>query len=274
MSDQGQESEKPDTPGKREVMPRGQRLPNASMAEVRDLVVALHELNGPASRNLVFGQVGKAATGGVADTRWASMGYYGFRTGLVDGKCELTNRGAAFVSGDATAELEAKQHAVMSTGFRGVINRFSTRAVNEGAIAGVLRDDLGVKDTKSEALAALVVAVATDAGFISDGKFQAAPIEAAMEAVPAGANDARPATRSKTAPAKSPSPPASARPLQSTPGAATPASHSAQLLATEGGDGQSVPFGVSLEITIEAQHHTPEQIGEIVRQVREALTED
>lgn len=36
-------------------------------------------------------------------------------------------------------------------------------------------------------------------------------------------------------------------------------------------EGQSGPFGVSVEIKIDAKQHTPQEIGEIVRQVREAL---
>ena len=37
-------------------------------------------------------------------------------------------------------------------------------------------------------------------------------------------------------------------------------------------EGKAGPFGVSVEIKVDAKLHTPLEIGEIVRQVREALT--
>jgi hypothetical protein len=252
----------------RAITPKGQRLPQATFAEVQPLVEALAGLNGPASRNLIFSQAGKAGTGGVADRRWAAMGYYGFRAAAGGHKHVITDRGRAFISDDADAAAHARQDGVMDTGFRRIVRRFSSRPVNVAAIAGLLHEDLGVPHDRSKALAALLITIATEAGLIADDVFQVAPIERAMDTVSEPADVAagsKPSPSSTTAsPTPKPAAPAKQPKVAPAPPPVAEAIHE--------GEGQSGPFEVSLEIKVEAQHHTPREIGLIVQEVREALT--
>ena len=250
--------------------PKGQRIPQATFSEIRDLAVAMEQLNGPASRQRVFGTAGKSATGGVADTRWAALGYYGFRTPVSDGKFEITERGRASIGQDQAAAGVAKQDAVMASGFRVVVERFTTRAVNETLIAGALEDDLGVPEARAKKLAKLLVEVATEAGLIADGVFQVEPIERALEAVPTAA-DAKPVTVTRIAKprvAAATSSNGSSATANPTPPAPTPATVLDPIVPER----KAGPFGVTIDIRIEAEKHTPEQIGQIVREVREALS--
>jgi hypothetical protein len=257
MTDQTQE-----TSNTTKRTPQGQRLPQATIADVRALVQALGDLGGPASRKLVFGQAGKAATGGAADAKWAAMGYYGFREKVSGGKHQISDRGRALISGDPAAELDAKQHAVMSTGFRAIVDRFSTRPVNEVAIAGLLHEDAGAPEDRTKALASILVEVATDAELITDGKFQAAPIEQALEAV----GEVTVTDNTKRVPSTEA---ASSRPAPRVTRAPKPPLKPVETIETEG---QSGPFDVSVEIKIDAKDHTPEEIGSILREVRQALS--
>lgn len=241
---------------------QSRRLPQATIAEITELVQALADLSGPASRKLVFGQAGRAATGGSADAKWAAMGYYGFRQEVSGRKHEITDRGLALINGETAAELEAKQHAVMSTGFRPIIDRFSTRPVNEVAIAGLLREEFEAPEDRTKALASVLVEVATDAGLIIDGKFNAAPIEQALEAV----GTATVTDNTMRARANGSASGSDGRPAR---GASKSRPPAVKEIRTEG---QAGPFGLSVEIKIDAKDQTPEEIGRIVRAVRQALT--
>lgn len=248
------------------------RMPRVSIEDVRDLVIALDGLSGPGSRNLVFDEAEKAATGGAADKRWGAMGYYGFRRKVSGGKHKITDRGRALLSDDSATVLAAKQQAVMDTGFRPIIVRFSGRPVNQGTVAGVLREDYGVPAESAEAFAALLISVATDAELVVDSKFKPAPIEAAAEAV--AGRDAAPKTpRSALPPDAAPKPRrVSATPPDGSKVATEHAQRSSDRDEAAGGDPNTGPFGVSVEIKIDAKDHSPEQIGQIVREVREAIT--
>ena len=258
MTDQTQDTQET-TSTKR--TPHIRRLPQVTIADITELVQALADLGGPASRKLVFGQAGKAATGGAADAKWGAMGYYGFRQKFHGGKYEITDRGRALINGDVAAELEAKQHAVMTTGFRAIIDRFSTRPVNEVAIAGLLHEEFDAPEDRTKALASILVEVAADAGLITDGTFQAGPIEQALEAVgTATVTDNTANARAGGSASASVTPPPAHRPK--------PRSPAVEKIV---GEGQSGPFDLSVEIKIDAKDQTPEEIGRIVREVRQAI---
>jgi hypothetical protein len=250
---------------KRAITRKSLELPRASIDDVRPLVVAMAGLNGPSSRKLIFDQAGASASGGTAAKKWAALGFYGFREDVDGGKHDVSDRGRALISDDPDAEREAKQHALVDTGFRPLIDRFSGSPVREAAIAGVLQDDFEVPEERAEAAAALLAALAVEAGLVQDGSFKVAPIEQALEAVPeqgerkpasSHASATRPATR-KQAPVREPQREQTPQPAAST---------------RPGSEGQAGPFGVSVEIKIDAKDHTPEEIGRILREAREALT--
>lgn len=271
MSDQvlQDQQDEQDAPAKKRV-PKGQRLPQFTPAEVIAMVKALADFNGPVSKKRVAGAMGMTVGGGGFEGKWASMGYYGFRDDTPDGRFEVSERGRALISEDGAAVLEAKQHALVSTGFGVILNRFSTNPVNLAAIEGVLEEDLGVPESQVKKLAKVLVKSAADAEMVIEDRFQIEAIEPAIEAIgeititaavkPAsnGLSKANGAAAKATA----------AAPLrQTTPKPTTPAPTLQKVEA----EGQSGPFGVSVEIKIDAKEHTPQEIGEIVRQVREAL---
>jgi hypothetical protein len=251
---------------------RGQRLPQATFAEVRVLVDALHSLQGAASKKLIAGQADGTVGGGTFERKWSAMGFFGFREKAGEGKFSLSERGLAFASGDEDAQRQAMQHALMASGFRKVIDRFSTSPVNESIIAGVLHDDLDVPEEKTAKLAKLLVNLAADAGLIENGRFQVAPIEQAMEAV-----SEITVTSAKTDTPAKPKPKRAKSPQQPTPAAALtqqqPTKTMPPAITTRIGDGgQTGPFEVSVEVKIDAKNHSPEEIGNIVREIRQALT--
>jgi hypothetical protein len=252
---------------KREITRKGLKLPQVGFEDVKPLVQAMIDLNGPSSRNLIFGQAGATATGGTADTKWAALGVFGFREKLDSGHI-VSQRGCDFMSNDPATVAAAKQHALVGSGFRALIERFSTRPVNEKSLAGILHENYGVPGAKSEEAAKLLVSLATDAGLIVDGIFQAAAIEPALAAVPAASQSPK-----RVRGARGAAPPASA-PASSE--RRPPAPQPPQVITQPPGDhGQAGPFGVGVEIKIEidAKDHTPEAIGAILREVRESLTE-
>lgn len=270
MQDQqdGQEA-----PAKKRV-PKGQRIPQATPAEVIPMVETLASFNGPASKKMVAGSMGLTAGGGAFEGKWAAMGYYGFRESAGNGRFEITERGRALVSDDPAAALEAKQHALVATGFRVILNRFSTNPVNLPAIAAVLEEDLGVPDSQVTKVAKLLVKSAEDAEMVIENRFQITAIEPAIEAV---GEITVTATRKPTESATSKengtvngndaaNPRAPLR--QNAPKPKAPAPIEQKVEA----EGKAGPFGVSVEIKIDAEQHTPQEIGEIVRQAREALT--
>lgn len=256
---------------RRVITPKSLKLPRVGFEEVKPLVEAMVALNGASSRNLIFDQAGASASGGTAKKKWAALGYYGFRTDLDGSKFDVSERGQTFVSGDADRQREAKQHALISTGFQPIIARFSTRPANQGAIAGILREDFGVPETTAaNAAAELLIALATEAGFIVGGTFKAAPIEQAMEAVPAR-RDAKPrASATRTGglagakPKQAPKQPAVS---------ATPKPPNGQGAAERtGSEGQAGPFGlapVQVVVNVDASKLTGEQIAGLVRALQE-----
>ncbi len=258
-----------DAPAKRRV-PKGQRLPQSTPADVVPMVKALAGFNGPVSKKRVAGSMGMTVGGGAFEGKWASMGYYGFREDTPDGRIEVTERGRALISDDGAAVLEAKRHALVSTGFRVILNRFSTNPVNLPAIEGVLEEELGVPESQAKKLANVLVKSAEDAEMVIEDRFQIAAIEPAIEAV--GEISITAAPRSASSGTSKPNggvakgtPSAPLRQTTPNPKASAP---TVQKVETEG---QSGPFGVSVEIKIDAKAHTPQEIGEIVRQVRDAL---
>jgi hypothetical protein len=66
-----------DAPAKKRV-PKGQRIPQATPAEVIPMVEALASFNGPASKTMVAGYMHLTAGGGAFKGKWATIGYYGF----------------------------------------------------------------------------------------------------------------------------------------------------------------------------------------------------
>ena len=258
------------------ITKKGFKIPGAGFADVRPLVQAMADLSGPSSKNVIFEQAGAAATGGTADTKWAALGYFGFRRRVGPGKHEISERGQDFISGDDARERHAKQHALVScNSYRAMLKRFSTRPVNETALRGVMREEFELPDAKIGHAVTLFVSLATEAGFIVENTFRATPIEQATEAVPEDESPARlgPTPRQMiSAPPPSPAPQPEAPPPATT---EVPLGTRGTPSITEkvevGGEG---PFGVALEIKVESQHHTPEEIGQIVREVRQALMGD
>jgi hypothetical protein len=238
-------------------------------------VEATLALNGGSSRNLIFDQAGASGSGGTAKKKWAALGYFGFRTDLGGGKFDVSERGQAFLGGDPDREREAKQHALVSTGFRSIIARFSTRPANQGAIAGILREDFGVPEASTATAAAeLLISLATEAGFIVGGSFKAAPIEAAMEAVPAGGNGKAPAgARAQVSSATKPKPPAPKPAVrgQSAPKPAAPSADGQGAVTDPASEGQAGPFAlapVQVVVNVDATKLTGEQIAGLVRALR------
>jgi hypothetical protein len=267
MQDQ---QDRQDAPATKRV-PKGQRLPQVTPADVLAMVKALADFNGPVSKKRVAGTMGMTVGGGAFEGKWASMGYYGFRDETPDGRYEVSERGRALISDDGAVVLEAKQHALVSTGFSVILNRFSTNPVNLPAIEGVLEEDLGVPESQVKKLAQVLVKSAADAEMVIDDRFQIEAIEPAIEAVGEITVTAahKPASNrtGKANGAAAKAPPAA--PLRKTTPKPKPAAPTAQKVEAEGRSG---PFGVSVEIKIDAKEHTPLEIGEIVRQVREPLT--
>jgi hypothetical protein len=247
-------------------VPKGQRIPQATATDVIPMVEALASFNGPASKKMVAGSMGLTAGGGAFEGKWAATGYYGFREDAGKGRFQVSERGHALVGDDAERVLEAKQHALVSTGFRTILDRFSTNPVNLAAIEAALEEDLGVPDVQVKKVAKLLVKSAEEAEMVIDNRFQVAAIEPAIEAVGEFTVTASPKPANKaTASAKSPANPAETRRQTPTPRVPAPI---VQEVKTEGPLG---PLGVSVKIEIDARHHTPEEIGEIMRQVQQAL---
>jgi hypothetical protein len=258
-----------DAPAKKRV-PKGQRLPQLTPADVIAMVKALADFNGPVSKKRVAGAMGMTVGGGGFEGKWASMGYYGFRNDTPDGRFEVSERGRALMSDDPAVVLEAKQHALVSTGFGVILNRFSTNPVNVLAIEGVLEEDLDVPESQVKKLAKVLVRSAEDAEMVIEDRFQIEAIEPAIEAVGEITVTAAPKLASNGASKANRAAKATpAAPLRQNP--ETPKTPKPIVQKVEA-EGQAGPFGVSVEIKIDAKQHTPQEIGEIVRQVREALT--
>jgi hypothetical protein len=194
------------------------------------------------------------------------MGYYGFREEAPDGRQVISERGRALLSSDAAVSLEAKQQALVASGFHTTLDRFSTSPVNLTAIEGVLHEDLDVPEQQVKKIANVLVESAEDAELIVENRFQVAPIQQAIEAVgeiTVTTSDKPMARRPTENNHKDPAPP---RPPGPKGKPQTPAAEKVEV------EGQSGPFAVSVEIEIDAKDHTPQEIGQIVREVREALT--
>jgi hypothetical protein len=153
----------------------------------------------------------------------------------------------------------------VSTGFRAILDRFSTSPVNLTAIEGVLEEDLGVPEAQVKKLAKLLVKSAEDAQMIVDNRFQVEPIERAIEAVGEITIIAAPKPNNASKSNGAPKPTAT----KHVPGTGKKQTLIAPKVEAEE---QAGPFGVSVEIKVDAKQHTPQEVGEIVRQVREALT--
>ena len=249
----------------------GQRVPQATVAEVVPMMEALAGFNGPASKKMVAGAMGVSASGGKFRAKWTTSGYYGFRDDAGGDRSVPSERGRALVGGDTAAALEAKQHALVSTGFRVVLDRFSTSPVNPPAIEAVLEEDLGVPADQVRKVAGLLVACAEDAEMIVDNRFQVAVIEPAIESVGEITVTTGPRAASNGKSKASATPKAPAKPTAPLRQMPSPRA-SAPIVQKVEAEGQAGPFGVSVEIKIDAKQHTPQEIGEIVRQVREAMT--
>lgn len=258
--------------------PRGKHLPRSGLDDVAPLVQAMVDLEAGSSRKLIFDQAGFAASGGASKTKWAALGYYGLRDEVAPGKYAASDRGQALVGGDTEAERRAKQHAIVETGFRGLVARFSGSPVRLQALAGLLQEEFRVPEGQAKTQADLLVALATEAGLIQDGSFRVAPIEQALEAVPESGNGKPKAESRISEPSRPKRPEGEKQRPQSTP-SAPPAPEQPQTggggeapAARTGTAGEAGPFGVSVELKIDAKDHSPEEIGEILRRARKALT--
>lgn len=144
-------------------------------------VAALHELAAPSTTDRIAGQLGVAKAGRFLSTL-AACGYYGFfsRSG---GKYTLTERGESLLASDAEKATHAKREGVMSSGFAPVISLLATREAKEEIVSARLQDDLGVPEKSAKEISRVLIAAATDAGLLRNGRFDAATIEDTVAAV-------------------------------------------------------------------------------------------
>jgi hypothetical protein len=113
----------------------------------------------------------------------AAAGYYGLIT-RNGNRYELTNTGLGLISGDAASKNASAQAALMGTNFGRLIQVLSGRNVSEETIAARLQNDLQVPAASAGKLAGVLVAAAEQAGILTDGRFNATEIEAAVAALP------------------------------------------------------------------------------------------
>jgi hypothetical protein len=156
-------------------IPRGAKLPVASLADVQPIAQALSELAAPASAARIASQINRTVSGPFKGLLAAAK-YFGVIKKEGD-KLVLTERGESFLAGDTAA----KRSAVMGTGFGPIIGSFSSKRVNEAAIEARLQDDWSVPEGSAPDLRKVLVDSAQDAGLIANSKFDPAAIESVPE---------------------------------------------------------------------------------------------
>ena len=237
--------------------PRNAKIPQWPIEAVVPIVKALSDLAGPASNARIAQQLGTSPAGGKFRSKLGTCRYYGFvrKQGETN---HLTPRGEALIGDDPDAAVKARREAVMSTTFGQVIRKFVGREPNESTIAARLEDDFGSPTASAEYQAQMLVKASTEAGLISNGRFDAAAIESIpAELTPAApqANGAEPKA-SRQQPAQEQG---AKEPKQLTPEKPKP-----EVIVREEKQSPFAP-GVQVVVKIDASGWTPEQVVELVK---------
>jgi hypothetical protein len=182
--------------------PQSAQLPSNTPKATRRIVKTLSDLAGPASSARLASRLGVQLTGRVA-SELASAKVYGF-IALEDDKLIVTARGEAVIGDDEAAALAAGRDAVMSTGFATIIKKLMTRQADASVVAVRFEEDCGLPAGPSKSRAAILVKAAEETKLISNGRFDAAPIEDTIARVgELASEEATPKARSpRSSPAK------------------------------------------------------------------------
>jgi len=240
--------------------PFSAKLPQVSLDDALEPVRALGDLGAPATPHVIAQHLGTSyATNARFRTRLGAAGYYGLIEKQGD-KRALTKRAEAVIGGDDGA-TKARQEAVMSTSFGPVIHSLRGRPVNESAVSLRLQGDYGVPEGSAPSVAQALVGAATQAELISKGSFDAAAIEAAASVMPTETPaPVTPGGNGKTtagAPKSKSTPDRKERPKQQE-------EHAEVVVEKER------PFvpGVQVIVKVDASTLSPQQIAELVRELR------
>lgn len=163
--------------------PFSARLPQVSLNDAATIAQALSDLAGPATAPIIAQRLHASPASSSFNTRLAAAGYFGLVSKKGD-KYEVTSTGLGLTAGDGASKKASAQVAVMTTNFGRLIQVLSGRSVNEETIAARLQTDLEVPAAAAQKLAGVLVASAEQAGILTDGRFNAAEIEAAVASLP------------------------------------------------------------------------------------------
>src|SRR5258708_6326113 len=183
--------EQEQTPTRRRT-PNRARLPQVSLNDAATIAQALFDLAGPATPPIIAQRLHVSPASSGFNTRLAAAGYYDLITRNGD-RYELTSTGLGLISGDAASKKASAQAALMGTNFGRLIQLLSGRSVSEETIGARLQNDLDVPEASAAKLASVLVAAAEQAGILTDSRFNATEIEAAIAALPTPPAEAVPA---------------------------------------------------------------------------------
>jgi hypothetical protein len=167
-----------------ERTPRTAAMPQNTLDQCTPIASVLDDLAADASKNRIAQSLNVSPAGGAFRSRLASARTYGLierKSGDVYG---LSERGRCAISADRATRDAARQQAVMATGFGAVIRRLSGREPTETTVRARLADDFSVPETSAANLALTLIRTATEVGLVANGRFDAAAIEAATQALP------------------------------------------------------------------------------------------
>jgi hypothetical protein len=244
----------------RKRTPFSARIPQAPLDETIEVVEALYALGAASTPHVIAQQMQTSyQTDARFRTRLGAAGYYGFIR--KEGRQRaLTPRGEAVVSGDAAAAEPARREAVMSSAFGPIIHSLRGRPVNENTIALRLGAEYEVPQGTVARVARVLVESATQAGLMTDGRLDAAAVEALADIMPSRDEQGSVAPRAPKTPR--------GEPERKEPGQRTTqrVSHREQASTRRSGDDQS-PFvpNVQVVVKVEASNLTPVEIAELVR---------
>jgi hypothetical protein len=232
--------------------PFSAKLPQVSLDDALEPARALAELAAPATPHVIAQHLGTSyGTNARFRTRTAAAGYYGL-IAKQGNKRVLTERGKIITSGGNGDAAHARREAVISTSFGPLILSLRGRPVNESAIMLRLQSDFNVPDASAASVATALIDAATQAGLITDDRFDAAAIEAVASAIPSEPPTAEPL---------------SAKPKPEADGTApSAATTKRQQPRPKPEVEQPRPFvpGVQVVVKVDASNLTPAQIAELV----------
>lgn len=189
-------------------------------------------------------------------TKLAASGYYGI-TAADGNRRTLTPRGEALTSGDDARFREARREAVMGTNFGPVIHSLRGRQISEATIALRLQSDLEVPQASAPNVAKALIESARYAELLSeDDRLDAAAIEGVAHVIPQ-ANDTPTRARLSV-------------PHREQRGSETPKKPKPPKPEEPKPKDETRPFvpGVQVVVKIDASSLSPQQIAELVRELR------